>query len=247
MNATRRLWIGAVDALRAWHRFEVRGLEHLLTDEPMLVVGYHGRPIAHDMILLQNVLHERLGYLPHPIVHGYAGDNKVLKQVIDDLGFVTGDGRDLRAALDAGEHVFVTPGATKEGCRPFTDRYRVNWGRRRGYLKLAIRHGLRIVPVGAHGSDAVYVGLNDGYAWGKRLGMPYGLPAWVGLGIGGLWPLAAPLPVKIRQRVGAPIDLRHVDPADADAMEAAHSQVVGAVQGLLDTARADAHGARRAA
>jgi len=59
--------------------------------------------------------------------------------------------------------------------------------------------------VATAGIDDVYVGLNDGYALGKQLGVPYGLPVWLGVGLFGLWPLALPLPVKLTMRVGRPI------------------------------------------
>jgi hypothetical protein len=206
----------------------------------MLVVGYHGRPIAHDMCMLQNVVEERLGYMPHPIFHGYFGENPVLRRLIDDLGFLAGEGPEIEAAIARGEHIFTTPGGTREGCRSVRHRYRVNWGRRTGYLRLALEHGLPIVPVATHGTDDAFIGLNDGYTWGKRLGVPKGLPAWIGFGLVGMWPLAIPFPVKFRQRVGPPIERSELgvdDPTDRDALLRAHAVVTGRIQGMLDELR----------
>ncbi|HYH94337.1 lysophospholipid acyltransferase family protein [Hyalangium sp.] len=233
-------WLAAFRLLRVWHRYEVRGLEGLLSPGAKLLVAYHGRPLALDQCMLTVTLYERLGYLPHGIIHGYFGQNRLLRWVIDGLGFVTGDGAEIADAVARGEHVLVQPGGTREGCRSFRHRYQVDWGDRLGYLRLAIRHGLPIVPVAGTGVDDTYLGLNDGYALGRRLGVPAGLPVWLGLGATGVWPLSLPFPVKVTQLIGAPIE-RHlegrIDPADRAALQELHQEVRGAVQSLMDRAR----------
>lgn len=233
-------WLAAFRLLRAWHRYEVRGLETLLRPGAKLIVAYHGRPMALDQCMLTVTLYERLGYLPHGIIHGYFGQNRLLRWWIDGLGFVTGDGPGLFEAVARGEHILVQPGGTREGCRSFRHRYQVNWGERLGYLRLAIRHGLPIVPVAGDGMDDAFIGLNDGYALGRRLRVPAGIPVWLGLGATGMWPLSLPLPVKMTQWVGEPIE-RHlggrIDPSDREALVVLHQEVRDAVQALMDRAR----------
>jgi hypothetical protein len=167
----------------------------------------------------------------------YFGQNPALRRFIDALGFVTGDGEDMAQAIARGEHIMVTPGGTREGCRSSRHRYRVRWGQRMGYLRVAAKYGLPIVPVAARGTDDLYLGLNDGDRTARRLGVPAGLPVWVGLGLVGAWPLAVPFPARIRQVVGAPIEVGDVDPDDREALRPLHAQVTGAVQALLDGAR----------
>ncbi|EYF00553.1 lysophospholipid acyltransferase family protein [Chondromyces apiculatus] len=234
------LWLGYWRAMRLYHRYEVEGFEHVAEPGAALLVGYHGRPIAHDMCLLTAEIHDRLGYMPHAIFHGAADKQPLLKWMIDGLGFVTGDGPSMAEVIARGEHVLVTPGGTKEGCRSVLHRYQVTWGERTGYIRLALKYRLPIIPIAADGVDDAYIGLNDGYALGKRLGVPNGLPVWLGVGPLGLWPLSPPLPVKIRQRIGPRIDLLAdgpVDPRDREALAALHHRVTGAVQRLLDDAR----------
>jgi 1-acyl-sn-glycerol-3-phosphate acyltransferase len=117
----------------------------------------------------------------------------------------------------------------------------VDWGDRTGYLRLALRHRLPIVPVAAAGIDDGYLGLNDGYALGRRLGVPHRIPVWLGLGPLGLWPLSPPFPVKITQLVGEPIDPHADGPLAEDDREGLlrlHRRVAGAVQALMDEHRA---------
>lgn len=233
-------WLAAFGLLRRYHRYEVVNLEPLLQPGAKLIVGYHGRPLALDLCMLTVTLHERLGYLPHGIAHGAFGKLPGMRWVADGLGFVTGDDPSLADAVARGEHVLVQPGGTREGCRSFRHRYQVSWGERLGYLRLARRYGLPIVPVGGSGMDDLYVGLNDGHALGKRVGMPGKLPLWLGLGATGVWPLALPFPVKVTQWVGEPLT-GHLAPGfDEESPEAwarVHREVQGAVQSLLDRAR----------
>jgi 1-acyl-sn-glycerol-3-phosphate acyltransferase len=236
-----RLWLAYWRLLQRYHRYTVEGLEHL--DGPAaLVVGYHGRPLAYDMCMLTVALHDRHGYLPHGVVHRGMKHLPVLRWLIAGLGFITADGDDVAEAVARGEHIVVTPGGANEGCRSFRHRYRVHWGEGVGYLRLALRHGLPVVPVAAAGADDAYIGLNDAEPLGRRLGLPRDwrwLP-WLGFGPLGPYPLSPPFPVRMRQLIGAPIDLRSGGPVSLDdrpALLRLHARVQEAVQELLDRAR----------
>jgi hypothetical protein len=222
---------------RRWHRYRVEGVESLLSPGSKLLVGYHGRPIAHDLCMLQEVLREEHGVASHAFVHAAAESLHGFRHLVEGVEFLVGDDARTQAAVDAGHLLIVTPGATREGCRPSSVKYKVDWGERNGFLKLAFKYRLPIVPAGGRGVDDTYIGLNDGYAWGKKLGVPEGLPAWVGVGPAGLWPLSPPFPVPITTRVGAPIT-DHLapgfDPRDKAAVAALGAHVRAEVQALLD-------------
>lgn len=239
-RAARALWLGWWSAMRRYHRFEVRNLEAVERGGAALIVGYHGRPVARDLCMLQTLIYERTGALPYAVMHATYETTPVLRWLIEGGGFVTGDGSQMENLVKGGTKIMVTPGGTREGCRSFRHRYRVDWGGRLGYLRLALKYKLPILPTASSGVDDTYIGLNDGYAWGKRLRIPGRMPAWIGVGPLGLWPLSPPYPVKITLHVGAPIDFSDdkVDPNDRQALLALHARVTGAVQSLLDEARA---------
>jgi hypothetical protein len=245
-----RLWLGYWRLFQRYHRYTVEGLEHLDGPRAALIVGYHGRPFAYDMCMLTVALHDRLGYLPHGIVHRGMKDIPLLRWLIDELGFLTGDGDDIARAVARGEHIQTAPGGAREGCRGLRDRYRVSWGERVGYLRLALRHNLSIVPVAAAGADDAYLGLNDADWLGRRLGLPRDwtwLP-WLGFGPLGPYPLSLPFPVRMRQLVGAPIDPRgdgDIALDDRPGLLRLHDRVQRAVQDLLDRARGCASGSSR--
>src|SRR5262249_4116333 len=219
------------------------GLEHLDGPRAAVVVGYHGRPIAYDMCMLTVALYDRLGYLPHAMLYRMVNDVPVLRRwFIDGLGCVTADDEHLAAAIERGEHVIITPGGVREACRSFRQRYQVFWGEHVGYLRIAIKYNLCIVPVGTAGADDGYWGLNDSYVLGRRLGLKgvwASLP-WFAIGPLGLCPFSPQFPVRMRQLIGAPIDPRgegDVALDDRDALLRVHRRVTGAVQALLDRAR----------
>lgn len=230
-------WLGTWRAMQRYHRYRVEGLEHLEPGRAALIVAYHGRPIALDQCLLSVTLHDRDGVLPHGVVHRAAFDDPRLRRIAEGLGFVAGEGPTLTEAVARGELIAVQPGGTREGCRSLRHRYRVDWGERTGFVRLAVQHGLPIVPVASSGVDDAWVGFNDGDRWGRAAGLPSGLPLWIGFGLGGLWPLSLPFPVRITTHIGAPLDVSDVDPTDPAALLAAQRRVASAVQGLLDRAR----------
>jgi hypothetical protein len=239
-RAMRAFWNGYWDAMRSWHRFEVKGLDHLDDVGSCLFVGYHGRAVAHDMILLGRLLEGRDGSAPKAVVHKAWEKIAPLAWLSEGLEWVTEDGDAMRSLFARGESVMVTPGGPLEGCRSIRDRYHVRWGDRHGYLKLAIKYGLPIVPTAGTGVDETFIGLNDGYAWGKRLGLPMTLPLWFAFGLTGPWPFTLPFPSKIVCHIGAPIDPHAdgvVDTRDKVALARLHRRVAGAVQDLLDDAR----------
>jgi 1-acyl-sn-glycerol-3-phosphate acyltransferase len=232
-------WTSVWRALQRYHRYRVEGLEHLDGAEAALVVGYHGRPWAWDMCMLMVAMYDRFGYYPHGIVHRGIDRLPGLRWLVDSLGCVTGDGEPIEAAVARGEHVITTPGGAHEGCRTFLDNYRVDWGDRVGYVRLAVKYGLRIVPVGAAGADDTYIGLTEPEGLAVRLGVPrdWAWIPWIGVGPLGLFPFSPPFPVRMRQLVGAPIDPGRVRPDDREGLLRVHRRVMRAVQGLLDRAR----------
>jgi 1-acyl-sn-glycerol-3-phosphate acyltransferase len=230
-------WLAFWGSMRRYHRFAVDGFEHLAAPGPALLVAYHARGFAVDVCILSVEMHERLGYFPHAIFHEGIGRLPILRTMLRALGGVAGDHATLSEAVARGEHVIVLPGGGREAFRSACRRYRVDWGNRMGYLRLALRLGVPIIPIASRGVDSLYLGLNDGYRLGKRLGAPLKLPCWVATGATGLFPLSLPYPVRLRQRIGPRIHLDAdgpVDPRDGERLLALHRMVAARVQALLD-------------
>jgi 1-acyl-sn-glycerol-3-phosphate acyltransferase len=226
--------------LARYHRYEVQGLERLDHLGAALLVAYHGRPVAFDVFMLAVAMYDRYGSLPHAVFHDSFSRHPWLKWWLEGLGCVTGDDARLADVVREGGKIIVLPGGSREGGRSFRHRYRVDWGNHMGYLRLAARYRLPIVPVAAAGVDDAFLGLVDGVKLGRTVGMPARIPLWIGLGPTGLWPFSLPFPVKFRQIVGAPLTAAaegKLDSMDKETLARYHAKVVETVQSLLDRVR----------
>ena len=234
--ATFKVW-------QRYFRFETDNFEVLRETETSLIVGYHGGPWTFDLWMLGDRMHDELGYFPRAVWHWLWWTIPGLRQAVSELGGLRGAPTqdEMDDLKERGEHLIVAPGSMREAMRPFWRGGRVDLGDRRGYVRLALLHDLPVIPVVSRGLDETFLGLNDGYALSKRLFGRGDLPAWLAVGVGGLWPLALPFPVKIRQCIGEPIHLGSLGaPDDPDALDRAHMHVTTTLQSMLDELNGDA-------
>jgi len=119
----------------------------------------------------------------------------------------------------------VCPGGDVDALKPFSQRHRIVFGKRSGFINVAIRHQVPIVPVVSVGAHEVFLMLNDGrwiaevtgFARHLRIkAVPLSLSFPFGLTPAGLF--AMPLPSKIVIQVLPPIELTE-PPQKADDPE----------------------------
>jgi 1-acyl-sn-glycerol-3-phosphate acyltransferase len=222
--------------MKRWHRYSVDGIEQLRTPGAKLLVAYHGRGIPLDLALLAEEVRRLDGYLPRSIVHEGLWHIPLFPEYLKANGCISGDGPELRAAVARGENVFIAPGGTYEGLRGFWHRHEVNWGPRRGYLRLALELGIPLVPAATVGMDDRFIGLNDGHALGRRLQLPAKWPLWFALGPMGMYPFTVDFPVKFHTVIGEPIELSPPANIDEAWIDSTHKMITGRIQTLLDEA-----------
>lgn len=231
-------------------------LEAELPDGPFLAVGNHngmtGTPdmFCHMAAFWRRYGDERLAYgLMHDMPFGFPAAGAWLNAV----GAIAANPGNAKRALDRGAAVLVFPGGDLDACKPYRDRYRIDFGKRRGFVRTAIREQVPIVPiVSAGGHHSLYL-----FTDGRRIAEALRLPA---LARSNVWPIgfALPLgivfgvpyphlppPVKVHTRILEPIHLGLPREAehDADAVEAAYRRVLGAMQAAMhDLERQGRHG-----
>jgi 1-acyl-sn-glycerol-3-phosphate acyltransferase len=122
----------------------------------------------------------------------------------------------MARALDGNAALLVYPGGDHETFRPSWESDRVDFAGRTGFVKLALGHGVPIVPVVSIGGQETALFLGRGRRLARALQLdrrfrlkvlPPVLGPPFGLNIMDL-PGRVPLPAKISIRVGKPIDLR---------------------------------------
>lgn len=236
---------GPVDALcRAWYGLEVEGLEKI-PEGPALIVGNHNSGSAFVEALGFGA-RARLARPADPPWHGLAHDAILatpgLGPLLRKVGAVNAGHDVADAAFARGRKVVVFPGGNAEAYRAFRDRYRVRMGDRRGFVRLALRHGVPIVPVAFVGGHSGFVVLREGRRVAKALRAdrwlrsdtwPLGIALPYGIFFGPV--VHVPLPVKCLTRVLDPIETSAwAGRQDDEAVEAVFAQVEAALQAGVD-------------
>lgn len=200
-----------------WHRAEVDGLERVPDGNVLLVGNHSGGMLMPDALVLMLAWNSFFGVgrplfsLGHLMITQLPGIAALTRR----MGAVPAGPDGARAALQKGS-VLVYPGGDREVYRPWSRRNRIDFDGRQGFLRLAHRENVPLVPVVADGSHHTIMVLTDGRRMAERLGLarlarvkvlPVTLGIPFGLGIGGL-PPHLPFPTKIRIEVLEPIDVR---------------------------------------
>jgi 1-acyl-sn-glycerol-3-phosphate acyltransferase len=136
--------------------------------------------------------------------------------------------------------VLVYPGGDREAFRPFTERHRIVLAGRKGFVKLALRAGVPIVPLVSVGLHESFIVLTRGDRMAEKLGLKKLLRTEVmpiGLGLPwGLFPAFfpfLPVPTHIDMRFLEPITLDG-DPEDDDLLAEGYDRVLSAMQEAMD-------------
>ena len=232
--------------LERWFEPEVRGLGQI-PDGPALYVGNHnGGLCSADTFILGTHLHRErgLGAVPYGLAHQWVLGWPLVHQLLVPLGAVRACHRNAHRIFDRGGKVLVYPGGDIDSVRPSHQRDRIVFGPRRGYVKLALRAGVPIVPIVAAGAHDTFHVFDDGRWLAEALGLhrhfrldvfPTTLSIPWGLSVGAMLPYF-PLPTRILIEAMEPVvfDRRGEEAARDDAyVEACHRRVHGAMERTL--------------
>jgi 1-acyl-sn-glycerol-3-phosphate acyltransferase len=228
-----------------WFRLEMEGWEKL-PDPPALLIGIHaGAPLPWDAWTVGIQWWRHFGR-KRPL-HGTAHDalmaSPVLGTYFRKMGVLPAAPDSIASALAAGRDVALWPGGDRDSLRTWTKRDDALLAGRMGFIKLAIRCGVPIVPISTVGGPDSMPVLATGRRLAKllqldrvarlkmfpiALQMPWGIsPA--------LLP-EIPLPTKIRTAFGEPIQLDS-DPEraqDKTYVRDAYREVRASIQSGMD-------------
>jgi 1-acyl-sn-glycerol-3-phosphate acyltransferase len=230
-----------------WYRLKVHGMERI-PERPVLIVGNHNAGTAFVEALAAGAMvtragHNRLTGLAHDAVI----DAPLVGRVLARTGAVRAGHDSAAKAFAAGRQVIVFPGGNREAFRPWRDRHHVQLGDRRGFIRLALRHGVDILPWAFHGGHSSFFVLRDGQRLAKAIGANRWLrsdtwPLYVGLPWGvalGPWP-HLPLPVRASCQFMPVVHVPKEPEAanDPAVIEALYDRVVQQLQAGVDELRA---------
>jgi len=224
-----------------YFRGEVRGLENIPEKGPSLLVGNHsGGTLIADTFVFAGEFYARFG--PERRFHQLAHDiaARLPATGLSRWGTVAASHDNARRAFDKGAPVLVYPGGDYETFRPSWHSDQVEFGGRKGFVRLALERGVPIVPVVAIGGQETALFVTRGERVARATGwanltrikvLPVALaPPW-GVSLLDL-PTRLPLPAKITVEVLPPIDVVERFGEDPDHEEV-YEEVTGEMQHAL--------------
>src|SRR5215208_2788150 len=227
--------------MSTYFRGEVRGLDHIPPDGPSLLVGNHsGGTMIADTFVFAGAFYDHFG--PERRFHQLAHDiaARLPATGISRWGTVAASHDNARRAFEKEAPVLVYPGGDYETFRPSWHSDRIEFGGRKGFVKLALERKVPIVPVVAIGGQETALFVTRGQRVARATGwadrtrikvLPVALAPPFGISVLDL-PTRLPLPAKIKIEVLPQIDLLERFGPDADHEEV-YEKVTGEMQGAL--------------
>ncbi|MCP4223890.1 MAG: hypothetical protein GY773_11150, partial [Actinomycetia bacterium] len=228
-----------------WFRVSATGMDDLPPSPSLVVMNHSGGTTIPDVWGWLYAWYNQVGVdRPlHPLGHDMIFQTRATGRYFATRGLLRAHREVALAALkDHGRDVLVFPGGDLDTWRPYGRRYKVSFGGRKGYARLAIRAGVPIVPVAHAGAHETLVVLAAGRRvarsvrlrqlvraniWPVHLSLPWGLAI-------GPWPHLPP-PMRLRYRAAEPIDVGPAEDNPNDArVEELDRRVQAALQAELD-------------
>lgn len=243
---------------RYWFRVEARGFGNIPRDGAVLLIGNHnGGLLTPDTAMTAQAWYQHRGpetpayALIHPSIFSLPWLNVHAMK----LGGLQATPRMAAKVLEAGYPLLLYPGGGADAYKPYWQRNEIRLGDNMGFIRLAMRYGIPIVPVVSIGGHETLIVLDEGSEIAERTGLrqlgieriPVSLTFPWGLTIGA--PVHVPFPVKIVIEVGAPIRFDGFGRAaqrDHAAVSHAHRHVIAVMQRILDGLVAEREGAAAA-
>lgn len=212
-------------ALDFWFQPEVRGLERVPEGSALMVSNHSGGSMSPDSFVLGVALYRAHGIaaVPYWLAHDMVVRLPLFRQVVQ-FGVVRASSTMAHAVFEAGRKVLVYPGGEQDTLRPWSQRDRIHFAGRTGYIRLALRERVPIVPVVVAGAHEVFVVLRGGErlsrlfatdklfrvkTWPVTLSFPWGVTP-------GPPPVYLPFPVRMLIELLAPIEFERSGPEAAE-------------------------------
>ncbi len=190
---------------RSWHRVEWEGLDKIPTEDGALLVSNHAGAIPADAPAIMHGIEEEL---QRP-VYGLADEIFKTLPVVGTLwsragGVLAHPDNAYRLLREQGQLALVFPEGTKGTGKTYGERYQLRRFGRGGFVQIAMRAGVPVVPIAVVGAEEAMPILYKNGTLAKLLGVPY-VPLTANMLV--LGPVAGllPLPAKIKIRVLDPV------------------------------------------
>jgi 1-acyl-sn-glycerol-3-phosphate acyltransferase len=189
---------------RRYWRIDTIGVGNIPAEGPALLVCNHSGTVPWDALMVKLGVFDERGRHLRLLAADLALSVPFVGEIARKGGSTLACDEDAQRLLRAGELVAVMPEGFKGIGKPFSERYRLQRFGRGGFVEVALRSGVPIVPVAVVGAEEIYPLIGNVKPLARLFGFPYFpvTPTFPWLGAFG----AVPLPSKWVIEFGEPID-----------------------------------------
>jgi 1-acyl-sn-glycerol-3-phosphate acyltransferase len=191
---------------RYWFRVEWEGLDKIPRSGGALLVANHAGAIPSDAPVIMHGIEVELGRPVYGLADYLFRTMPVVGTLWSRVGGVTAHPDNAyRLLREEGQLVLVFPEGAKGPGKLYSERYRLRRFGRGGFVEIAMRTGVPIVPIAVVGAEESMPILAKVPPLARALGIPY-FPITANMVVfGPLLGLVAYFPVKFRLRVLDPV------------------------------------------
>ncbi|MFT4519426.1 MAG: 1-acyl-sn-glycerol-3-phosphate acyltransferase [Halioglobus sp.] len=119
---------------------------------PVLYIGNHST-MAFDVLVAAPALQRASGRFVRGMSDEIMYRSPKIREFVISAGAVIGHAAVGDALFKAGKDLLLFPGGAYEANKNLDERYTIKWKQRTGFVRMAAKHGVPIVPVGIVGPD----------------------------------------------------------------------------------------------
>ncbi len=227
------------------HYFHTKifNVDKLPANRPALLVGNHSAGLMPiDALFAINKIKDHYGktQIVYPLVHDFAYMAPRVAKFAKRMGVLRASNSNAQAALLSGSHVLVYPGGDHDAFRTYSERKKIILANRKGFIRLALKTDVPIVPLVSVGLHEAFFVLSKGENIAKKLGLKQLLRTDVlPLSFSFPWGLVPaffpymPLPCSIEMQFCDPV-YEKGSPDDNDLVDNIYNKVQNTMQLAMD-------------
>ena len=229
---------------RHWFRVEWEGLEKIPTNGGALLVANHAAAIPSDAPVIMHGIETELGRPVYGLADNFFRTLPVIGTLWSRLGGLPAHPDNAcRLLHDQGQLVLAFPEGSKGPAKTYDERYQLRRFGRGGFVEIAMRAGVPVVPIAVVGAEESMPTLFRVPSIARALGMPY-MPVTANMLLAGPLGVAAYFPAKFKLKVLDPVHFdvpagqeRYSRSRVMDESEAIRDQIQVALYDMLRTRR----------
>jgi 1-acyl-sn-glycerol-3-phosphate acyltransferase len=188
-----------------WFRAEWEGLEKIPTEGGALLVANHGGALPSDAPVIMHGIEKELHRPVYGMAHYFFRTVPIVGTLWSRAGGVPAHPDNAYRLLhDQRQLALVFPEGTKATAKSYADRYQLRRFGRGGFVEIAMRAGVPVVPIAVIGNEEAMPVLFRLPTVARALRLPY-FPVTANMLAMGPLGVVVPLPAKFRLRVLDPI------------------------------------------